>query len=101
LTQDEAWGWRFAGVPKNAPALSIQLQQKGDANPDLYYRQRCRQLLKTLDLLTPESLLLYHGPSLPDWFVEKLPATLHVVKCRSFMTGRGNVMREKRYLHRR
>jgi hypothetical protein len=100
LIHDEVWRWRFAGIPKNAPAVALQVQQKGERDPDLYYRQRHRQLLKVLDILTPSSLLLYHGPNLPEWFVEKLPKTLHVVRCLSFMSGRSKTMREKLYPHR-
>jgi hypothetical protein len=95
---DDVWQWRFAGIPKGCPAVSLQVQQKGGAaaQPELFYRQRHRQLLRVLDLLRPESLLLYRGPDLPDWFVARLPKTLHVVECNSFMSGRSAVMKAKR-----
>lgn len=92
LVRDEAWRWRFAGIPKNAPAVALQVQQKGEKEADRYYRQRHRQLLKVLDLLAPQSILIYHGPNLPDWFLENLPKTLHVVQCLSFMSGRAEMI---------
>ena len=96
LVQDEVWQWRFAGIPEKAPAVALQIQQKGEAQPELYYRQRHRQLLKVLDMLRPESLLLYRGPSVPEWFIEKLPSSLHVVTCDSFMSGRSALIKRKR-----
>lgn len=103
LVQDETWQWRFAGIPKNAPAVALQVQQKGERDPDLYYRQRHRQLLKVLDLLTPESLLLYRGPNMPEWFVDKLPDSLHVVQCETFMSGRSRKLEanKRNYVSRR
>lgn len=97
LVQDEVWKWRCAGIPKNAPAVALQVQQKGERDAEPYFRQRHRQLWQVVDLLKPESLLLYHGPNLPEWFTDGLP---HVVKCLSFMSGRSKIMKNKQYLHK-
>lgn len=84
----DVWKWRFAGIPVNAPCVAFEAQNVGDIDIDRIYRTTRQNLEKAVELLKPQSLLIYTGKNLPGWLLEGLPKTLHVTIVKSFMNER-------------
>ena len=93
---------RLAGLPQELPCISIQLQQKGNKSTvDAIYAHRRVALLKMLEYIHPQQIILYHGPDLPPDWIERLIAKkgdIQVIPVKSWMQERTKVMREKEYM---
>lgn len=97
LPDDDHVKLRVAGLPKGLPCISVQVQQKGEADVEGFYARRKIALLKVLKLLEPKQLLLYHGPDLPKNWTMDLKNT-QVIPVKSWMWERGKVLKDKDYL---
>lgn len=98
LSDDERLKMRVSGLPKELPAISIQVQQKGEANPEGFYAQRKTGLLRFLKYVHPFQILLYHGPDLPAKWDMGIDKSIEIIPVKSWMWERGKVLRDKEYL---
>lgn len=98
FTRKESFDLRMSGIPIGLPCISVQAQQKGESRPDAYYASLRKNLLRVLDYLKPESLLLYHGPDFPLNYLNDFPETTKVHLIKSWMSERTKVMNKKEYL---
>lgn len=98
LQDNERLQVRLAGMPRELPAIAIQVQQKGESNPEGYYAQRRANLLKLLKHLHPSQILLYHGPDLPGNWCVGIDKSIEIIPVKSWMWERGKVLKEKEYL---
>lgn len=89
---------RITGLPQELPAISIQVQQKGEASPEGYYAQRKVALLHFLKHIHPRQILLYHGPDLPAKWEAGIDKSIEIIPVKSWMWERGKALREKEYL---
>lgn len=99
LRDDERFKLRMTGLPRDLPAISIQVQQKGDADPEGYYAMRRVALLRVLKHLCPRQIILYHGPDLPKNWTSGIDPGIEIIPVKSWMWERGKVLREKEYLN--
>lgn len=88
----------YATIPKDAPCISIQLQQKGDAKPDIYYAQMRTRIAHMVQVLEPRKLLVYHGPDLPDYVLADIQ--IPIVYAKAWMWERTEkVLKKREYLN--
>jgi len=91
---EESFGFCLAGIPKNAPCVSIQLQTM--ANDTERVRQK-RGVVLTLEKLEPQSLLLYGGGvETRKNIASVLPDSLSVTWIESRSTRRGRSINKHR-----
>lgn len=98
IEHDDVFAWRMGGLPVGLNCVATQMQQKGETDPEAYYAQKKKLLLKALRHLQPKSLILYHGPDLPPTFLRGIPESTRVIQVRSWMWARGEILKGKEYL---
>jgi hypothetical protein len=87
-----AWDYCFEGIPKNAPAIAVQIQTGNKGTEEILGIRK--SLLKIIDVLVPDSLLLYVGMNYEGIIENIFPASLKVVVLRNRLTRRGESIKE-------
>jgi hypothetical protein len=82
----------FAGVPKNLPAVSVQIQT-GRKTVDEIVQIR-KSLLAIIDALLPDQLLLYVGMNYEPILENLFPPSLDLVVLRNRLTRRAESIKE-------
>jgi hypothetical protein len=89
----ESWEYCFAGIPKNAPCVSIQIQT-GKKTPEEIEAKR-KDINEALQRLTPQSVLLYVGDGY-ERMIEGLPLSgIRLVPVMNRIQKRRSVMNQK------
>lgn len=81
----------FAGIPKGAPCIARHLHQKADEE---WKRIQIEGLRKMVEVLEPQSVLLYVGRFAEEYVEKGLPKDMKVITVTSRVHLRGPVMRK-------
>lgn len=77
----------YAGIPQHAPCLSLQLVNRGLVDDESFYATSKGELMEMVDLLRPQSLLVYRN-KLPRDFFKGLPPAIRILEVDSWMGAR-------------
>jgi len=91
----EIAAYRYLPIPQKPPAVACQLCTSGRQDAHTYLRRQTLRLAKAVDLLRPESLLVYGVAETVAFVRSKLPATLHIVGVEPFMRARGKLVKAR------
>jgi len=103
ITLDEELEYGYAGIPKNAPCLSVQVQsppivdckkEEEESKALEAYKVSLHNLVR---LLVPQSLVVYGGKKREEILeYAKLPKELHVILIENFIAQRTRWLKEQR-----